>query len=173
MTHRVCNNGNKGPQAVWNNPRAELQPQGLTPGPWDGSVHSPGVPVAGAELGAAGPGTFGGAELHGLRHGPHALGVPGLDLEEVGGVQGELLDLVCEPVPHHGLDHPVVDLGVDVRAVVDDVPWAGKRQFTKGHKGTGRCSVCQGNHQGLSGCALTLANTKTIVKYQPALPSFL
>lgn len=82
-----------------------------------------------------GQGTFGGAELHGLGHGPHPLGVAGLDLEEVGGVQGELLDLVREPVAHHGLDDPVVDLGVDVRAVVDDVPWAGKGDSSS-HTGT-------------------------------------
>lgn len=59
--------------------------------------------------------------MHGLRHGPHALRVPRLDLEIVGGVQRQLLDLVSQPVSHHRLDHPVVILGVDVRAVVDDV----------------------------------------------------
>lgn len=65
--------------------------------------------------------TLRGAEVHGLRRGPHALGVARLDLEVVGGVQRQLLDLVGEPVPHHGLDHPIVILGVDVRAVVNDV----------------------------------------------------
>lgn len=59
--------------------------------------------------------------MHGLRHGPHALRVARLDLEVVGGVQRQLLDLVGQAVPHHWLDHPVVILGVDVRAVVDDV----------------------------------------------------
>lgn len=66
--------------------------------------------------------TLRGAEVHGLRHGPHALGVAGLDLEVVGGVQRQLLDLVGQAVAHHRLDHPVVVLGVDVGAVVDDVP---------------------------------------------------
>lgn len=59
--------------------------------------------------------------MHGLRHGPHALRVPRLDLEVVGGVQRQLLDLVSQAVSHHWLDHPVVILGVNVGAVVDDV----------------------------------------------------
>lgn len=64
--------------------------------------------------------------MHGLRHGAHALRVPRLDLEVVGGVQRQLLDLVSQAVPHHWLDHPVVILGVDVGAVVDDVTCAPK-----------------------------------------------
>lgn len=59
--------------------------------------------------------------MHGLGHGAHALRVSGLDLEVVGGVQGQLLDLVSQTVSHHRFDHPVVDLSVHVCAVVDDV----------------------------------------------------
>lgn len=63
------------------------------------------------------------AEMHSFRHGSHAFGVSGLDLEVVDGVQRQLLDLVGQPVAHDGFDHPVVDLRVDVRAVVDDVAY--------------------------------------------------
>lgn len=59
--------------------------------------------------------------MDGLGHGPHALGVAGLDLEVVGGVQRQVLDLVGQAVAHHRFNYPVVDLGVDVCAVVDDV----------------------------------------------------
>lgn len=69
------------------------------------------------------------AEVHGLRHGAHALRVPRLDLEVVGGVQRQLLDLVSQAVSHHWLDHPVVILGVDVCAVVDDVTCARNAQI--------------------------------------------
>lgn len=64
--------------------------------------------------------------MYGVRHGAHAFGVPGLDLEVVGRVQRELLDLVSQPVPHHRLDDPVVDLGVHVCAVVDNVAYDGE-----------------------------------------------
>lgn len=67
--------------------------------------------------------TLGRSELHGLGHGAHALGVARLDLEVVDGVQRQVLDLVRQPVSHHWFDHPVVDLGVDVGAVVDDVTY--------------------------------------------------
>lgn len=72
--------------------------------------------------------TLRGAEVYGLRNGAHALWVAGLDLEVVGGVQGQLLDLVSQSVSNHRLDHPVVDLGVHVRAVVDDVAWRWRPQ---------------------------------------------
>lgn len=73
--------------------------------------------------------TLRGAEVHGLRHWAHALRVAGLDLEVVGGVQGQLLDLVGQSVSNHRLDHPVVDLGVNVRAVVDDVACTWRRRL--------------------------------------------
>lgn len=68
------------------------------------------------------PCTFGSAEVHSVRHRAHALGVPCLDLEVVGGVQGQLLNLVGQPVAHHRLDHPVMDLCIHIGAVVDYVP---------------------------------------------------
>lgn len=66
--------------------------------------------------------TFMSAELGGLRHGPHAFGVACLDFEVVRCVEGQLLDLMGESVPHHRLDHPVVYLSIDISAVVDNVP---------------------------------------------------
>lgn len=77
--------------------------------------------------------TLGSAEVHGLRHGPHALRVPRLDLEVVGGVQRQLLDLVSQAVSHHWLDHPVVILGVNVGAVVDDVTCVRKAHSAQSH----------------------------------------
>lgn len=65
--------------------------------------------------------------MHSLGHRPHPLGVASLDLEVVGGVQRQLLDLVGQPVAHYGFDHPVVDLCVYVRAVVDDITYSRHR----------------------------------------------
>lgn len=59
--------------------------------------------------------------MYSLRHGAHALWVSSLDLEIVGGVQGQLLDLVSQPVAHNRLNNPVMDLCVHISAVVDDV----------------------------------------------------
>lgn len=67
--------------------------------------------------------TFKSAELDCVRHGSHAFGVASLDFEVVCCVKGQLLDLVSESVPHHRLNHPVVYLGIDISAVVDDVAW--------------------------------------------------
>lgn len=61
--------------------------------------------------------------MHGLRHGAHALWVPGLDLEVVGGVQRQLLDLVGQAVAHHWFNNPVVDLSIYIRTVVDDIAY--------------------------------------------------
>ena len=79
--------------------------------------------------------------MHGLRHGPHALGVARLDLEVVGGVQRQLLDLVSQAVSHHWLDHPVVILGVDVCAVVDDVTCDRKASLSSHPGKRGRCQA--------------------------------
>lgn len=67
--------------------------------------------------------TFMSAELDRFRHGPHALGVASLDFKVVRRVKGQLLDLVGESVPHHRLNHPVMYLGIDFSAVVDNVAW--------------------------------------------------
>ncbi len=63
------------------------------------------------------------AEMYGLRHGAHALRVSGLDLEVVGGIQRQLLDLVGQAVAHHWFNYPVVDLSVYICAVVDDITY--------------------------------------------------
>lgn len=65
--------------------------------------------------------TFRSAELRCLRHGSHSLGVTGLDLEIVGGVKGQLLNLVCQPVSNHRLDDPIMNLCVYISTVVNDV----------------------------------------------------
>lgn len=78
------------------------------------------------------------AEVHGLGHGAHALRVSGLDLEVVGGVQSQLLDLMSQTVSHHWFDHPVVDLSVYVCAVVDNVAYrrGGRSRNEKINPGT-------------------------------------
>lgn len=64
--------------------------------------------------------------MYGIRQGAHALWGSGLDLEVVGGVQRQLLDLVGQAVAHHWLNNPVVDLSVHICTVVDDVAYSGK-----------------------------------------------
>lgn len=59
--------------------------------------------------------------MYSLRHGAHAFRVSGLDLEVVGSVQRQLLDLVSQTVAHHRFNNPVVDLSVYIGAVVDNV----------------------------------------------------
>lgn len=68
--------------------------------------------------------TFRGPELDGLRHGPHALWVAGLNFEVVRRVEGQLLYLVGQPVPHNRLNNPVVYLSIHVRTVVNDVSYS-------------------------------------------------
>lgn len=66
--------------------------------------------------------------MYSFRHGAHAFRVSGLDLEVVGGVQCQLLDLVSQSVAHHWFNNPVVDLGVYICAVVDDIAYDGVRE---------------------------------------------
>jgi len=68
--------------------------------------------------------TFRGPELDGLRHGPHALWVAGLNFEVVRRVEGQLLYLVGQPVPHNRLNNPVMYFSIHVRTVVNDVSYS-------------------------------------------------
>lgn len=69
--------------------------------------------------------------MYSLRHGAHALRVSGLDLEVVGGVQRQLLDLVGQAVAHNWFNNPVVDLCVYICTVVDDVAYSTERSETE------------------------------------------
>lgn len=65
--------------------------------------------------------------MYGLRHRAHALRVAGLDLEVVGGVQCQLLDLVGQTVTYHRFNHPVVDFSVYICTVVNDITYSRER----------------------------------------------
>lgn len=65
--------------------------------------------------------TFRSAELHRVRHGPHALGVSSLDFKVICGIEGQFLDLMGEPVSHNRLNDPVMGHSLHISAVEDDV----------------------------------------------------
>lgn len=77
--------------------------------------------------------TFRSAELDSIRHGTHPFRVTCLDLEVVGGIKGQLLNLMGQPVPHYWFNDPVMNLCIHISAVVNDVTWKGREKVIQRH----------------------------------------